>query len=366
MSNYSNNHNNNYGDNYSRSDDMENIYSGKKKNKKWLLKSIIVVFSIIFAIVGSGMIYYYNLLNSVNYDDLSSTPEASAPEEDLGDHNIAEVDVSDGTLLTDSKVLNIVLFGSDHRETNENGRSDTTLVLTIDNRRKKIKITSIMRDLWVHIPGRNDNRINVAYSYGGPKKAIETIERNLGIKIDRYANADFESFEKIVDRLGGIDIELTATEVAYINQDVAYMHPEAAKTNRLTGSGVKHLNGMQTLSHARNRHSAMSDFDRTARQRNVIKAILSKFKTANLNQITGIISDVGPMITTNFKKDEISNLVANSLTYLKYDVEEYRIPQDGNYSNAKINGMYVLVVKDMKKERYDLAKFIYEDSVKNS
>lgn len=348
-----NNEENIYGDNYN-SPNNNNVPKKKRKQKVIIINTIIILISLIFAVSGGGLLYYYNLLNSVSYESEEDYSSSTSFKEE--DSATTSIDLADTNLVSDPKVLNIMLFGSDKRKANDAGRSDSMILVSLDNRNKKIKMTSIMRDIWVHIPGYKDNRINVAYSLGGPAKAIETVERNFGIKIDRYVVADFDGFSNIIDRLGGIDLELTAAEVKYINSFCGDKYT-------LRGSGLLHVNGEQALNHARNRDSAMSDFDRTRRQRQVLQAMLAKVKTANLSQITGIVADVGPMVSTNLKKDEISKLVLSSLTYLKYDVEEFRLPETNNYSNKVISGMWVLAINDMSKARYNLAKFIYEDSI---
>lgn len=259
------------------------IYSikEKKSKKKYIGKIFSVLFFVIIGIVGSGMIYIYNVINSFNYDDLSNDNDTSEISEDQNNYKSS----NDGDIQTDNMVLNVLLLGIDGTSKNDKGRSDSILVASLDLRHKKIKITSIMRDTWVKIPGYNSDRINSAYSLGGPKLTIDTIERNLGIMIDRYVAVNFEEFSKVVDNLGGIDIELTASEVSYVNS-------HSPDKQKLKGSGMKHLTGSQALQHARNRDSSGSDYDRTQRQRNVIVAGINKLKGANLLQITKMVSEI--------------------------------------------------------------------------
>ncbi len=362
--------NNDYGDSFyqnstnNKSYQFEDLYSTSKKNRrkknsKNIIIPIILVISILCALMGGIMVYGYHTLNSVNYDNLSDVSYNSNIDSELfDDGSNPRINLTNGSLLNDPMILNVLLFGSDSYSAGDGGRTDTILMLSIDNRHKKVKLTSFMRDTWVNIPGYGEQRINVAYTLGGPKLSIETVERNFGIDIDRYAVVDFVGFENIIDRLGGIDIELTLAEVKYINKHT-YNVKKLANT-----AGLIHLTGYQALQHARNRDSAGSDFDRTNRQRQVISCIINKFKDANISQIAGLVADIGPMITTNLKKSEISTLVSNSLTYLNYNIEEYRIPENNNYSDKTINGSMVLVINDINKCRLDLAKFIYEDSIK--
>lgn len=321
----------------------------KKKNRISAAKVISFIFFAIIGVIGGLMLYAYNTLNSFNYDDLNSgNNQTIATENDSGED-----------LLNDKMVLNVMLIGSDSMSVGDHGRSDSLLVMSLDIRHKKIKITSLMRDIWVNIPGHGKDRFNAAYAYGGPKLTIETIQKNFGIYIDRYAVVDFDGFSKIIDALGGIDIELTATECAYINTYSGDKHT-------LKGSGVKHLTGLQALHYSRDRNSIGSDYDRTERQRNVIKTVINKMKTANLAQITEIISTIGPMITTNFKPSEISRLAASSLTYLNYPLEEFRLPTDDNVRNETYDQKMVLVINDMVKAKSDLSQFIYEKALEST
>ena len=324
--------------------------SGKENKKKYIGKILSVLFFVIMGVIGSGMIYVYNIINSFNYDDLSSDNETPESIEGSGNDGTG----NEGDIQTDNMVLNVLLLGIDGTSKNDKGRSDTILVASLDLRHKKIKITSIMRDTWVKIPGYSSDRINSAYSLGGPKLTIDTIERNLGLAIDRYIAVNFEEFSKVIDNLGGIDIELTASEVSYIN-----VH--ASDKQKLKGSGMKHLTGSQALQHARNRDSVGSDYDRTQRQRNVIVAGIDKLKGANLLQITKIVSDVAPMVRTNLKTSEITKLSKNALKYLNFETEQFRIPTNDNVKGQMISGKSVLVISNMNKAKKDLNKFIYEN-----
>ena len=327
------------------------IYSIKeKKNKKGYIGKIFsIIFFVIIGIFGSGMIYIYNVINSFNYDDLSSEDDTSEFSQSQND---TEENIDNSHIQTDNMVLNVLLLGIDGTTKDDKGRSDSILVASLDLRNKKIKITSIMRDTWVKIPGHSNDRINAAYSLGGPKLTIDTIERNLGIMIDRYVAVNFEEFSKVIDNLGGIDIELTASEVSYVNA-------HASDKQKLQGSGMKHLTGSQALQHARNRDSSGSDYDRTQRQRNVIVAVINKLKQANMLQITKMVSDIAPMVTTNLKTSEITKLSRNALTYLNFETQQFRIPTNDNVKSETIDHKMVLVISDLNKARKDLNKFIY-------
>ncbi len=337
----------------------------------------LILLSIIMIVVGSGCVYYYNTLDSLNYSkdgsfDGAGNYDPSERKVDLEydpDFNDGTINMSmeEGSLLNDPMVLNVMLFGED-RSSDGVSRSDSMIMLSIDNRHQKLKLTSFMRDMWVYIPDYGYSKLNHAYSYGGAKLSITTIEQNFGVKIDRYAIVDFNSFRKIIDILGGVDIDLTAEEIDYINWQT-WKNNQADTRNEITAApGKVHLNGRQALWYARNRGDEAegfsgSDFDRTDRQRKLLRTLATDMKSATLPQIIGIVDQIGPLVTTNLKKSEITTLVANSLTYLQYDLVEYRLPSDGNYYPEWHYGMATLDVMDMSAERLEFAKYIYEELV---
>lgn len=167
----------------------------KRSTGRKVSNVIIIILCVVFSGLGGVIVYAHGLLAGM-YQNLDSTVLDSSAKESLtassnssNTSSIAEVPANiDGTLIKDPMVLNIMLFGSDERpgETGY-GRSDTMMLLSIDNRNKKLKLTSFMRDTYVNVPEWGDTKLTHAYSYGGPALAIETIERNFGIDIDRYA-----------------------------------------------------------------------------------------------------------------------------------------------------------------------------------
>lgn len=332
-----------YDDGFSNKSTYVDIYSsGRRKKSKISVKKVVLsVFFVILGLIGSAMIYAYHMLHSFNYEEIDDD-SSEVLTDDFGD-----------SLINDSQILNVMLIGSDSMSTGDHGRSDSLMILSLDVKNHKIKVTSLMRDIWINIPGHGYDRLNAAYAFGGAKLTIETIEKTFGLHVDRYAIVDFEGFSNIIDTLGGIDLELTSDECIYINT-------YSGDKNTLKGKGMKHLTGLQALHYSRDRNSKGSDYDRTSRQRNVIRAIVDKLRSANLKQITELIPTIAPLITTNFKTSEISRLATNSLNYLKYDLEEFRLPTNDNVKNETISQKMVLVIPDIAKARYDFLKFIYE------
>ncbi len=343
----------------------------KSKKKLLVIKVICCVLAVIFLVGGVASIGYYSIVNKFNYEDIdkkpSKKPASSSPTGET-DPDVLIIDNEDGNLLTDPYILNIMLFGAD--QYGNEGLSDTMILLSIDNRHEKIKMTSFLRDTYISIPGYYSSKLNAAYALGGAELSIATIESNYGIQIDRYAIVNFETFKEIVDIMGGVEIYLTQDEIYYINDQIA-QNGQSEYLPYDTVEGMVTLNGQQALWYARNRGGYVngteyggSDWDRVERQRKFLNAVIDQLKTsASLTEIVQIVNAVGPNITTNLKNSEITTLVSGALTYLSYEVQQLSVPTEGTWSYGYNEAGSVILVDDWNRARYDLAKFIYEDSV---
>ncbi len=354
----------------------------KKKNVKGrATRTVVLILSIIMLLTGTVFVAGYNLMDVINYEDIDEVQKPTNNSTDTENDNTVKSD----SLLGNEYVLNILLFGQDAHGSGENdyGRSDTIILLSLDNLHKKIKLTSFQRDTYVTIPGYGDGKLNSAFSLGGVPLSIEMIEANFGIKVDKYACVDFNSFRKIVDVLGGVDIELSIEEMEYINAQID-VNNQLGKTEFLEidytqETQIAHLDGYQALWYARNRGAENlggnpnysfngDDWKRTERQRKLLETIMTSLKEeASLADIVEIVNAVGPLVTTNLKKSDISFLVSNSLTYLSYDMDEMSLPTQPNWKYGKTaDRQSVIVITDWDQVRYDLAEFVYEELVTGS
>jgi LCP family protein required for cell wall assembly len=217
--------------------------------------------------------------------------------------------------------INVLLLGIDERE-NVDGpwRTDTMIVLTIDPVNKTGGMLSIPRDLWVPIPGYDNRRINQAnylgdaYDYpgGGPALAARTVEYNLGVPIHYYVRVNFQAFIEIVDRIGGIDVyvEEEIDDPLYPSSDPDDPH---GYDPFYIPAGLQHMDGELALKYARTRHTAGGDFDRAARQQQVMRAILDKVTRLELlpqllPQIPEMWSTLNDSVETNLTLDQIVSL----------------------------------------------------------
>ena len=322
----------------------QDISSGaKKKRKKGKIGcgcgclSVIVIFLVIIGIIGFSLFNVANsLLSEMTYDDTIHS----------------NVFVNEDDLFKSDKVTNILLIGVDRREAEESSRSDTMMLLSIDKANKKIKLTSFMRDMWVDIPGEGYAKINSSCMWGGPQLVMDTIEYNFNVNIDDYMLVDFDMFTKIVDGLGGVQVEVTEEEAAYFGSGRQYAPPMKIE------SGNTLLNGEEALWYCRIRYLD-DDFHRTERQRKVISAIIDKAKENNPKELISIGREVMPYIETSISQSELMKLGLGALiSYINYDIEQQQIPADNTWEYGTKQGMSVILI-DVEKNKNILYDFIY-------
>ncbi len=368
----------------------KSIYAPPKKGALTSLHRVLniagIVLSVLLILSGSLCMVAYSYFSRINFED-TDTQQPSDSTYQNSRSNDEKVNAYSGTLLNDPLILNIMLFGADTRYGEDSGQSDTMILFSIDTRHKKLKMLSLMRDTYVEVPGHENNKINSSYYYGGASLAVQAVQRNYGIKIDRYAVVDFRSFRKIIDTLGGIDIELTEEEIDYINWQCwmngqvetrdeidinSFTFAENAEGNFVA---TVHLNGRQALWHARNRGQdgicSGDDYTRTLRQRNVMSILINRLKQSDLPTVMSIIYEIGPMITTNLKTSEITKLATNISTYLQYQIITSSAPEyasfgvDFYYDQIWINGDWLecIVIYDWNSFRRKVADFVFEENV---
>lgn len=265
--------------------------------------------------------------------------------------------------LKKNKIINIAFFGLDNLNQKTNGRSDSTIILTIDCNHKKLKVTSFMRDLYVKIDGHGFSKLTHAYAYGGPKLAIKTLNNNFGLAIKDYCAVNFSKFEKVIDEVGGVKINVKAEEIKYINSlndDVS-----KKKHKKITKSGMQILDGAQALTYTRIRSIGRGDFDRTERQRTLLKALINDANAKGSNAIINLILKLKPYVITNMNKNKITSIGTDYLDLLPVKVQEQRFPIDGYWKNYMSKGVYYLKT-NLYVSKKQVMDYIYKDIKPNS
>lgn len=338
----------------------------KLSKKRKAVNITVIVLSCLFLLAGGGCMYAENMIRNANITGSESfginSALASQLQADPADPVNSNVKIGDGAthgLYRDDAVMNILLLGVDDYQPNDIGRSDSIMLLTIDTRHQKIKLTSFMRDMYVQIPGYSPNRVNVAYSLGGPPLAVQTLESNFGVDIDRFVIIDYDHFEDIIDTLGGVEMEITKDEADLINR-----YSGESSSKRLTG-GTHTLTGKQARYYSRIR-AIGNDQARTERQRKVVTSLVNKLKQSDLFTINNALSKILNMITTNINVNEMLALAGNAMTYLSYPVEQNRIPVEGAYDSTfvTISGQKASVlIPNLRENSSNLVEFLYENDI---
>ena len=265
--------------------------------------------------------------------------------------------------VQENGVINILLIGNDSREDGEDGRSDAMILVSVSSKTGKILFTSLLRDIYVSIPGHDDNRLNAAYSIGGPELLMQTVEENFDIPVNRYVLVNFDAFAGVVDAVGGVDLDLTNDEVKWVNaylNEYNLLHGQDIKTGYMdeNASGNLHLNGPQALAYTRNRKIG-TDFGRTERQRKVINAVIEALPSALMTNGPEVIDEFCGHLTTNLTKSECYMLALQGWKLKLYERSSGSIPLEGTWGDMRARGMAVLDI-DFDKNKAYLQENLYK------
>lgn len=332
-----------------------------------ILALILIIVLCVYLVLKS----YIGKINKVDPDDWSNiTSNTNEVQTDDDGNVISDTTMSDeinssgaenfgdGEGLEKDYVKNIVLIGVDNRHF-ENilynpGNSDAIILVSFNSKTHKVYLTSIMRDTAAYIQysdalkAKNSrlkdgyDKINRANAVAGPEFLLDIIEGNFKIKVDDYILVDFYSLIDIIDILGGIPMTLTDAEAEAANNYIRDMDFDRGVSdwetaNVLTGGGDLILNGVQAVGYSRERQTAGSDFNRTSRQRAVIEQIIVKAKKMSVTQLNDLANSILSKVYTNMSESEILGMVADAVTYLGYDLEQYRVPFDNMYESVNGN-----------------------------
>ena len=214
------------------------------------------------------------------------------------------IDINDEAFMVNSDVSkslsnyrNIVIFGIDNSSDSYSGRSDCIILVSINKKTSNVKLCSIYRDTYLKITGRSLDKVTHAYAYGGPELAISTLNQNLDLNITEFATVNFDSTEKIIDRVGGITLQIDSDEVKHITG--------------INSAGKHHLNGSQALQYSRIRYEAGGDYKRTERMRTVLTAVFDKVKTLGIVELNNLVDNL-----LEYKNENGQSLVKTNISTL--------------------------------------------------
>lgn len=328
---------------------------GKSSGKRIAVRVAVLVVSLLFILSGLGLTYVQTMLNRIDRTEIQGDPNLTVSEllGQMGepdytisidiDDSIAKIKnsqeqyekIQETPVLQDENITNILLIGCDTRDANSTtGLSDSMMIVSINNLTKKIHISSLMRTMFVNIPGKRWFALNAAYSWGGPNLLVETIENNFRVNIDEYVVINFEHFEQVIDAVGGVDVTLTQAEANFLH---SYW-----KTRQLE-PGDNTLTGYEALAFARTR-LIDTDFKRTGRQRMVIESLIKKASSMNLMQLHSFAYTLLPLINTSLSDSEILSLASSAPNYINYQIDQMMLPiendPNGAGKNDPFHGMF--------------------------
>lgn len=300
---------------------------------------IVEILVLILICIGFKIIFSMNKINQDNSDD-------------------SEIEKNEDVEIKGYR--NIVIFGVDSRSNSvkEGTRSDTIIIASINNKTKDVKLASVYRDTYVNIPDLGYKKINAAYFNGGYSLALTTINKNFDLDCTEYVTVNFEAVVKVVDMLGGIELDIQPEELKYLNGYVNSL-------NKINGTSVEHLksagtqvvNGTQACAYVRIRYTSGGDYKRTERQRIVVSRIFDKVKQSNMGTINDIIDTIFPMISTNLRNTEMLSLAKDVFSYDIADQTGFPFEKDA-HTYKKVS--YVFPI-DLAANVTALHKFLFDD-----
>ena len=329
----------------------------RKRKKSRALRVLLIVLVILVVLAGALAAFGGFELSKINRLGASIFTKEDFDQDASGADTIQAVDWGKAHVATKvDGVVNVLLVGQDTRG-EQRQRSDSMIILSINKNTKQMTMVSIMRDLYVQIPDYSDNRINSAYAFGGFELLDATIEQNFGVVIDYNVEVNFNGFKDIVDKVGGIDVDLTEEEVEYMNS-AKFVHTMNYKGKQNFKVGTNHLDGAQALCYARIRRVG-DDFARTQRQRTIIQTVYQKAKEESWTKLLGIYESVADDLTTDMDPLQLVSIAFSGYDMGLDSLNSYRVPSDGSYRNETINRMMVLVPKDWNATRSEIKEYLY-------
>lgn len=354
----------------------------KKKYRRFLIGALVFVcIGILSFAVGtrSGRGVFYHIAGLLLHDAMDTSPEVLQPivttypgdGTDVDSVEIVDIFSEDDNIKNlekdivprrEEEVNNYLLLGIEEIDNARN--TDVIMIASINKESKEITLVSLLRDTYIEYEENRAKKLNAFYASGGMDSLIGVIEENYRIKIDGYAYVNFESFEKIINELDGIDIELGAKEAAYLNKE-NYISNPAYRTVKV---GMNHLNGNQALGYARVRKvetlgGVTDDYGRTLRQRRVLNAIFDKYKKKNIFDLLSITTKCLSYVKTNVTSQQISYtlecIVEDGITTFNSE----RFPYNGLFeSPLEYHGITYPIIPDWEENIVRLYQDIYNDT----
>ena len=367
----------------------------KQPKKKRGLKIFLIILAVILVIaagaVTAGAIYYNRMMNKMNIIELPEdtyvyTEETQLTEATEAVAETAQIETTEETTVvteppraTAEDIINILVVGQSSRAGEESRMADTTMLVSLNTFDGTVTVFSVLRDSYVKLPdykghvcGRAKFTVcyGLGYQWGGIAGAMEMtnicMRDNFGVEVDYNVEIDFESFVRVVDLLGGIEVELTEAEANYLNDDDLYVLYDVEP-------GLQYLDGMAALSYARMRKAEGdndSDIKRSARQRLVIEKLLDKVRYLSLSELQSVADTLLPEITTTMTPGDIVEILTRVIPNLyRLEIKGETIPYGktgwGEIIDIYEDGIPDSVIKFESAQQKKLIRAITEAEVTN-
>ena len=254
----------------------------------------------------------------------------------------------------------VAVFGVDSRDGNiDRALSDVNMIAVLNRETGEIRLCSLFRDTFVQIneDGKH-HKLNEAYFKGGSKQALWALKYNFDIVPDDYATFNWKAVIDAINIMGGVDIEITEPEFAYINAFITEtVEATGIGSVQLKSAGMNHLDGVQAVAYARLRLMD-SDFNRTERQRKVVSLLMDKLKKADMKKRIEVVTSVLPETRTSIFIDDVLPLAK--------DVNRYYIGKTGGFpfelATTRIEKKSCVVPVTLESNVKQLHEFLFDDT----
>ena len=344
----------------------DKINNGKKIKKqkpkkkmnifvKILLTLLIIIVIFVTVVFTTIYIYLKNKLGKIDYVDLKST----------------EITINHGVDESLATYRNIALLGIDARSDTfgTGNRSDCIMILSLNEKTKDVKIASVYRDTYLNIDGHGLDKVTHAYSYGGPKLALNTLNKNLDLNITEFVAINFDTVRVVVDSIGGVEMPIDSQEVKYINGYINGLNKQFGTSSaNITTPGTYKLDGVQALAYSRIRYTDGGDYKRTERMRDVFMAVFKKAKTMNISELNNLANTILPHVSTNISENEIMGMIPKAISFNIKDSFGWPYETEGKMITKVWYGVPINLQKNVSKLHESLFNEVdYEptDTVKN-
>lgn len=369
--------------------DVSEVLEVQPKKKKSIVKrvllSILIIFFIFVFVAAVFVMVYMNSLGINHIDRNQNFHEDNTNDNVLFDDNLSDeerdeyhgiitavrdnADLSSslknwykngGDLMSSKDVLNILIVGIDASNgTPMQGNTDVMMLASVNKQKGSITLCSFLRDSYTYFETSSGNgyysKLNAAYANGGADCLVSAIENNYKILIDYFVAVDFEAFEKVIDAIGGVNLDVEKFEAEA-------MEKYANITGVPYGENVN-LNGQQALLFARMRKIyATGDVQRTLNQRKVINAIIKKSRTLGLSDLNNAVQTLCQYVYTDCPTTKIVSLGSNAIMGKWYDFTVYSMEAPPESARKDYKGSSWMWIVDYPYSAQHVQKQIYGET----